>query len=45
LAAWPGLTSAACSAISARASSGDIAAPKYSQIVARLMGSGYTRPL
>ena len=40
LAAWPAFTSAACSAISARASSGDIAAPKYSQIVARLIGSG-----
>ena len=40
LAALPAVTSAACSAISARASSGDIAAPKYSQIVPRLIGSG-----
>ena len=39
-AAWPACTSAACSATSARASSGDMAAPKYSQIVPRLIGIG-----
>ena len=33
-------TSADCSATRARASSGDIAAPKYSQMVARLIGIG-----
>ncbi len=40
LAALPAGTSAACSATSARASSGDMTAPKYSQIVARLIGIG-----
>ncbi len=40
LAARPASTSADCPAISARASSGDITAPKYSQMVPRLIGSG-----
>jgi hypothetical protein len=40
LAARPAGTSADCSATRARASSGDITVPKYSQMVARLIGIG-----
>ena len=44
LRAVPGSTSAACSAISARAWSGDSAARKKELTVPRLIGIGYTTP-